>query len=262
MNQTDWSIDGKRLILTVSTGRNGTAYLSNLVQGLPGICCLHEPDPQFYTVMREAQTDPGVAERFLTELKLPAIRQYREPVYFETSHLACKGFLEPLMTHGLNPDLVILRRDPVQVATSLFLLGTVPARTPLGLLFLLSPDDPGVLRLDGWQGLHDWALCYWYCLEIERRARVYKERLKTLGGRLLETSVAILKTDWGLRQLLSFLDQDADALSADQAMLDRVNSVVNDKAEHKSVDRSRTIDPALIAELTQEVNNRVARNAQ
>ena len=257
--ETDWSVSGKRLIFTVGTGRNGTGYVSHLLHGLPGICCLHEPDPQFYTVLRATQSDPGVAERFLCEQKLPAIRSVREPVYFETSHLACKGFLEPLMAHGVRFDLVILRRDPVLVATSLFLLGTVPARTPLGLQFLLSPADPGVLPLAKWEDLHDWALCYWYCLEIERRAQVYKERLAGLGGRLLETSVGMLKTDKGLGELLAFLDQDASVLATNQALRERRTEVVNDKAEHKSADRSKTIDPALKAALVREVNARVSR---
>ncbi len=255
--ETGWSAGGKRLIFTVGTGRNGTGYVSHLLHGLAGICCLHEPDPQFYTVLRAVQTDPGVAERFLLEQKLPAIRAVSEPVYFETSHLACKGFLEPLMSHGVPLDLVILRRDPVLVATSLYLLGTVPGRTPLGLQFLLSPADPGVLPLAHWQDLHDWALCYWYCLEIERRAQVYKQRLAGLGGRLLETSVGMLKTDRGLGELLAFLDLDATAL-ADQGLLDRRKEVVNDKAEHKSADRSKTIDPALKAQLVREVNERVS----
>ena len=103
--EAGWSLGGKRLILTVATGRNGTGYVSHLLHGMPGICCLHEPDPQFYTVMRAVQTDPGLAERFLLEQKLPAIRSFPEPVYFETSHLACKGFLEPLMTRGVPLDL-------------------------------------------------------------------------------------------------------------------------------------------------------------
>ncbi len=200
----------------------------------------------------------AVAERFLLEQKLPAIRAVSEPVYFETSHLACKGFLEPLMAHGVPLDLVILRRDPVLVATSLYLLGTVPGRTPLGLQFLLSPADPGVLPLANWQDLHDWALCYWYCLEIERRAQVYKQRLAGLGGRLLETSVGMLKTDRGLGELLAFLDLEATAL-ANQGLLDRRKEVVNDKSEHKSADRSKTIDPALKAHLVREVNERVSR---
>lgn len=74
------------------------------------------------------------------------------------------------MAHGAPLDLVILRRDPVPVATSLYLWGTVPARTPPGLQFLLSPGDPGVLPPVNWQDLHDWA-------------QIYKAQLAELGGR-------------------------------------------------------------------------------
>jgi len=94
------------------------------------------------------------------------------------------------------------------------------------------------LPLQNWQELHDWALCYWYCLEIERRAQGYKERLRGLGGRLLETSLGILKTDRGLGELLAFLDQDAKLLSTNQALRERNMEVLNDKAAHKSA-----IDP-------------------
>ena len=162
------------------------------------------------------------------------------------------------MTHGVPLDLVILRRDPALVATSLYLLGTIPGRTPLGLQFLLSSADPGVLPLANWQDLPDWALCYWYCLEIERRAQAYKQRVAGLGGRLLETSVGMLKTDKGLGDLLAFLNMDASTLS-NPMLLDRRKEVVNDKAEHKSPDRSKMIDPALKAQLVREVNERVSR---
>ena len=40
-------------------------------------------------------------------------------------------------------------------------------------------------------------------------------------------------------------------------LLDRRKEVVNDKAEHKSADRSKMIDPALKARLVREVNERV-----
>ena len=62
----------------------------------------------------------------------------------------------------------------------------------------------------------------------------------------------------GLGELLAFLDLDATAL-ANQGLLDRRKEVVNDKAEHKSADRSKTIDPALKAQLVREVNERISR---
>ena len=61
--EADWSVGEKRLIFTVGTGRNGTGYVSHLLQGIAGICCLHEPDPQFYTVLRAAQDARDLGRR-------------------------------------------------------------------------------------------------------------------------------------------------------------------------------------------------------
>ena len=89
----NWSTEGKRIILTATAGRTGTGYLCALLQGFEELRCLHEPQPDFTDVMRAAQTEPTIAERFLVESTLPSIRSVAEPTYFETSHLACKGFI-------------------------------------------------------------------------------------------------------------------------------------------------------------------------
>src|SRR5262249_54498568 len=148
--------------------------LSELLKAVPGIYSDHEPEPKFSDVMRATQYDARIACRFLLSQKLPTIRRCGQPTYVETSHLACKGFIEPLSENGCAPDLIILERSPFLVATSLYLVDAVPARTPLGNQFLLRPDDPGVLPLDDWQELSDWALCFWYCREIEHRMKMYK----------------------------------------------------------------------------------------
>src|ERR1700730_6628026 len=146
----NWRLDGIRLILTVTPGRSGTTYLSEILKAVPGVYSDHEPEPKFSDVMRSAQYDAKIACRFLLSQKLPAIRRCARPTYVETSHLACKGFIEPLIENGCLPDLIVLKRDPFLASTSLYLIGAVPARTPLGNQFLLRPDDPGVLALEGW----------------------------------------------------------------------------------------------------------------
>jgi hypothetical protein len=122
-------------------------------------------------------------------------------LYAETSHLFCKGFLEPLLDLGLRPDLVVLTRPARQVASSLLRLGSVPGRTPDGLRWYLSPDDPGVLPLPGRERLTDYQLCYWYCLEIERRAARYEERFRGLGARVARVALAEVRTVGGLVRL-------------------------------------------------------------
>ncbi len=67
-----------------------------------------------------------------------------EARYFESSHLINKGYIEPLLALGVIPNTIILRRNYRDVATSLLILNTVPARTSKGQKFLLLPDDDGV----------------------------------------------------------------------------------------------------------------------
>ncbi|WP_020177046.1 glycosyltransferase [Methyloferula stellata] len=254
----DWSLDGKRLVLTVTPGRSGTGYLAALVNAIPGIDALHEPEPKFSDVMRLAQHDQGAAKRFWLTQKLPAIRRSSENTYVETSHLACKGFIEPLLDNHLVPDLIILERDPFLVATSLYLLDTVPARTSLGEKFLLRPDDPNVSPLEGWQDLHDWALCFWYCREIERRMKIYAKLVEQHGGRVIATSIEALATQKGLHDMTEFLASNAAPLQ-DSEVLQRQTEVVNEKADLKI---KLAIDSEMMLDLARDVDRRLSHSSQ
>jgi hypothetical protein len=228
----NWSLNGIRLILTVTPGRSGTLYLCELLNAVPGIYAAHEPEPKFSDVMRAVQYDAAVGRRFLLSQKLPAIRRCSQSTYVETSHLACKGFIEPLIDNGCPPDLIVLKRDPFLVATSLYLLATIPGRTPLGNQFLLRPDDPSVLPLDGWQELSDWALCFWYCREIERRMEMYADVIRERERRVITTSIGQLQTDEGIRDLLEFVGAADDLLSNPNFALRRTEKV-NQKLDLK-----------------------------
>ncbi len=196
----------KRLIFTVTTGRSGTAYLTAVFNYMRDVTALHEPAPEYVEVLREAQSDRRVAENFVIERKIPAIVCEKNPIYVETSHLICKGFLEIFLDLGLIPDLVIHRRPMRQISLSLLKMGTIPGRTEKALRFYLHPADLGVLPLPGWEELSDYQLCYWYCLEIERRAQNYSALFHSKGARVVETTLAGLKTSQGLDDLLSGLD--------------------------------------------------------
>ncbi len=195
----------KRLIFTVTTGRSGTGYLARFLRPARRCAVFHAPAPAFEQVMRAVQANPKTALDFWRNEKLPAISAVPEPVYCETSHLFGLGFVEPLLDLGIIPDLILLTREKRAIATSLYRLETIPGRTPKALRYYLSPDDPNVLRLDDWQGLHDYQLCFWYCLEIERRQRLYAERWRALGRTTVWTSVSELRTFRGARRLLAGL---------------------------------------------------------
>jgi predicted O-methyltransferase YrrM len=252
--QPDWSLRNTRLILTVSTGRSGTGYLGRLLAAIPDTCSGHEPEPNFRDVMRAAQHDRGVARQFLLQKKLPEIRRCPQSTYVETSHLACKGFIEPLAENGCAPDLIILKRSPFLVATSLYYLDTVPARTDLGNRFLLRPDDPEVVPLPGWQDFPDWALCFWYCREIERRMDLYGTLVRRYGRRVITTSVQRLQSDDGARELLRFMNAD-ETLLGDAEFARRRAMKVNEKAWQVSGKPLLTAQSMI--EMAREVDARV-----
>jgi hypothetical protein len=164
----------KTLVFTVTTGRSGTGLLASLLSRLPNTTALHEPDPSFISVMRTVQTRPKVAKEFLCEEKLPFIAKQNARVYVETSHLFCKGFLEPLLELGVRPALIFLRREPRDVARSMYRLNTIPGRTKKGRTYYLQPNDPDTLFVSDSDSLTDYQLCFWYCLEIERRQQLYQ----------------------------------------------------------------------------------------
>lgn len=183
----------KKLIFTVTPGRSGTTYLTKLLATLPDVTSLHEPDPNFFYAMRLAQEHPIVAYNFLYQYKLPAILQCPTPVYAESSHLVCKGFIEPMIRMGLRPHLVILRRHPREVAWSFFQKGSVPTKKRGE--YLLFPTDRGVIPLPNWEELSDYQLCFWYALEIERRQHLYAAWAKELNMTAFDVTNTELN-DW------------------------------------------------------------------
>jgi len=164
----------KRLLFTVTTGRSGTYTLKQCLSRTAQSAVYHEPHPQFHWYLRGAQQTSEVATQFWLQQKLPKIYSHPAPVYIETSHLICKGFLEQLWALDIFPELIFLIRPKRAVAQSLWQLNTIPGRSAMGLSYYLAPFDPGVLAVKDWKTLSDYQLCYWYTLEMERRSEAYR----------------------------------------------------------------------------------------
>jgi hypothetical protein len=245
----------KRLIFTVTTGRSGTAYLTAVFSYMKDVQALHEPHPEYVEVLRTAQIDRHVADRFVIEKKLPAIASISKPIYVETSHLICKGFLESFLNIGIVPDLVIHRRPPRDISLSLLKMGTIPGRNEKALRFYLQPTDPGVLPLPDWQALTDYQLCYWYCLEIERRAQEYISLFKKKGARVIETTLSGLKTPKGFDELMTELDLKLKF----PALLHRMRFMRNSrfKVNESSITKKAVNIPENLDELESQVQQRV-----
>jgi hypothetical protein len=189
----------RRLFFTVTTGRSGTEYLARVLSLFRDVHAEHEPKPTFSSAFRTIAAAPETAREFWVAHKLPRIARSRAPIYAETSHFACKGFLESAFELGLRPTLVHLARPHRDVARSLLALGTIPARSFGGVRFYLAPTDDVRLPversiLERWS---DYQLCYWYCLEIAARARDYER----LGLRVERVELASIATPEGVREL-------------------------------------------------------------
>lgn len=224
---------GKQLVFCAATGRCGSDYFQHVMQCVPGIAHYHEPKPRFWKYLRAAQADPAVARDFWVAHKLPAIAARPEPIYLESSHGFAKGFLEPLLDLGIVPAVAFLHRDRRAVASSFYQIGSVPGRTEKGLRYLLSPADPDVLPLPGWTSRHDYELCYWYCLEMERRMRLYEDMLAERGARLVHLTVGELARLRGLRRVLRALGLPNPTLGGYLAYARARRQRVNDKADKK-----------------------------
>lgn len=210
---------GHRVVFTITPGRSGSKLLAALSQCISGVQAVHEAPPRMNYVFRGLCSHPPAAGWWLESEMFPAIAQsLRGKVFFETSHLFCKGFIEPTLELGLRPGFVILSRPATQVASSLYAIQCIPERTGTGRLVLLGPTDPGVEAPQHWQDWSDYQLCYWYAKEIERRQADYERWLPTKGCDVFRVQLAELLDLSTLPRLARFLTrQNAPAIDQKRA---------------------------------------------
>ncbi len=252
-------LKSKRLVFTVTSGRSGTKYLATMLSLIPSINAFHEPEPDFVYVMRKAISKPELAVKFWIFKKLPAIASLQGNFYCETSHLFCKGFFYPLLDLDILPELIILRREKRKVAKSLFELNTIPGRTPLAISYYLKPDDEGVyLPINNWHKLHDYQLCYWYCLEIEKRMEVYKEEVLKRGGKVYEVEFSSLLS---FEYFISFINKmeilNLCSESTIEELKQQIGKKVNEKKEEKVRKLENELSSSQIEKLEMEIENLV-----
>jgi len=165
----------QQLIFTFTTGRSGTALLTELFKLLPEdlVMATHEPQPVFDDFLWRARITPEIYKKFWTR-KLSVINKHKQPVYIETSHIACKGFLDGLLDLNVPFDIIYLYRPIRDVATSMYRLNDIPGKTNKGIRYYLLPGDRhNCLQLPNSEKNTDYQLCYWYCLELWERAKEF-----------------------------------------------------------------------------------------
>jgi len=178
----------RRFIISLSTARAGTKYLTRMMSCSPGLAVAHEPAPGFDRVLRASQKYRELAMDFVRRSKIPQIKAIQEAVisrtYFEASHMWLAGFLEYLPAMGIVPDYIWLERDYRKVALSMMRLSTVPGRTKKGLRYYLAPRDienrVDIPKKRGWT---DYQIVYWYVLETHERIAEAIKNLTEHGAR-------------------------------------------------------------------------------
>lgn len=195
-------------------------------------------------VMRSIQGYPEAARWWLESEMYPAIAaELDQPNFLETSHLFCKGFIEPTLDLGLKPHFIILKRPASEVAESLYAVDCVPERTNSGRLVLLGPSDPGVWKIPGWRELNDYQLCYWYAREIERRQQYYAQLLPEQGCTCLNLTLEDLTDASQFERVAHFLTGNSSNGFDDEAIKTVLERNQNPKSDLTSTLRSRR-DPA------------------
>jgi hypothetical protein len=172
-HKVNGAVAEKDIVFCISPGRSGTRLLAVLLSGVLGVDAHHEPEPRATLWVRPTLENPIYGLDWLIREKLPAIAATPNRLYVETSHLLCKGLIEPMFMLGLHPRFIILRRDSRQVAKSYFMLNVIPGRNEEGYLILTNPADANSLKLPNWQDYSDYQLCYWYAKDMERRQTSY-----------------------------------------------------------------------------------------
>jgi hypothetical protein len=254
------SVLERRLIFVISTGRSGTEYLTQVLGLFQSVHAEHEPEPSFTNAFRTIAAAPHLARQFWLDHKLPAIARSPAPIYAETSHLACKGFLESGIELGLRPTLVHLVRPYRDTARSMLALDTIPTRTYKGVRFYLGPDDRVFLPVPRavFERWHDYQLCYWYCLEIGERARVYAERFRPLGVAVERVDLDDICAPAGIHELGARLNVGPLSKTGTRRLGVVVGQRTNQKTKAKRPD---ALSDSKLAAWEREVETAVASRA-
>jgi glycosyltransferase involved in cell wall biosynthesis/protein-L-isoaspartate O-methyltransferase len=257
----------KRFVFCLSAGRSGTAFLTWMLRGAPGLVALHEPEPRYQALTLALQQDPGRALRFITDVKMPWVNALPAQTYVESSHYVQKGFMEAWLKNGVRPDIIVLEREPRKIALSRYKLGVdfFSADDKRPLQDMVHPADNRVIHLPvaDWKTLNNYQLCYWYALETQARTQHYQQLLTSqYGAKLLTTSLERLsdQADEAIFELYEWLG--VALTEADRKLLRwRQGIRVNERTHAKRSERIDEIATFDMEKLELEVRQRCGLSA-
>ena len=197
----------KSITLMLSAGRSGTNKLASLLSTVSDVYAEHEGDIGFHTVRVDNLTDPSIGSNFVKD-KIEFFNSRPETHCVHTGHMVGEGFIEHFLDQGIVPNIIVLRRSMREVATSMFNLKWIPGKHELIRGWYAGPDEPNTLPYNNWKEAHNYQLCYWWCLDTERRIRHYTPILKEAGCKIYETTLDQILDLTQLNKMLTFFDMN------------------------------------------------------
>lgn len=170
-------------IFVATTGRSGSKSLAKILEAADDAVAFHEPYPIMYSDFPEKADKKAYFDRlFSTQKIINILRDASGHRYYaETNHQFIKNYFEQSVDYfGSKLRIIHMYRDPVEVASSFYSIGSIPGKTSEGKLYMLDPaDNDNLIRIndlltDSPDFAHDFFRCFWYWFEIEARIKKYK----------------------------------------------------------------------------------------
>ncbi len=177
--------DSPRMVFCATSGRTGTEFLATLLGQDQRVNAGHERPPTMAgewlrRIAYEAPT-ASYAERMHKVAAIRAELESLQPhdVYVDTSHMFVKTHADVVLDsfeHGLV-SVIVLRRDPVDVARSIFELGYFSVAGRQWLDWMVSPTAPhAMFRITPEQVTGPLDLIFGYLVDTECRTQDLRER--------------------------------------------------------------------------------------
>ena len=175
-----------KYIFCINSGRSGSDYLTGLLAKATNTVSVHEGLPIMNGRPMQAFNQGHEADlRALMPLKLAEIgKQSRtgQKIYCETNHTFIKGwgYLIPEQIPQEEIGVIILTRDPDNIAYSLLRLHDVPGASEWSRTWYLTPGASRDLSRPP-EEANPFDMCKWYVEEVTLRADAYKKQFPNIA---------------------------------------------------------------------------------
>lgn len=181
-------------IFTITPGRSGIHYLSNILLNFTDLPNTAEPEyfPKFNSLSNNSRS-----------LFVDKIWDELPKEYVCTSLLPKNGYLKMLAKKGAR--FIHLTRNARDVAYSWWRLCGIPGKPGRGEAYHLPPNFQGnCIQVKESHTLNEYQLCYWWVIEVQQRAYY----LKNLGYDVYEVNINDLNTKENVINLFNWINRD------------------------------------------------------